>query len=247
VSAGESLTGKLDPEPALMASSLAERDEVRALAVVLTGAFVSQRAPKFMSRLAGELFIAGLALTQLYGAIMYLPDKAVLMLTPPPKMYRQLILPSVVCMVAGRGGRSLRAATAFGLSCVIQGFISSRGRADGSSWYVKNFAAWPSGTGAGSDLLSNLCVLADRKNMPLCLVASNSDNRRLYTRAGFTIVRVLRWRRGTLMIRRPFAPVALPPATRRPVFLAGLRARELIGKRAVRGGPSAQACSAVTQ
>jgi hypothetical protein len=216
------LANTLDPESALVASSLIKQDELHALAVVLTRAFMPRGAPRFMNSLAEALFIADLVLTQLYGAVMYLPARAILMFTPPPKRRHRLILHSFVFLANGKGCRKRRTTAALGLGFIVLRFISPRPRADGRSWYGKNCAAWPTGTGAGSDLLGNLCMLADRKNISLCLVASNSDNQRLYVRAGFTAVRVRPWRGGTLMIRCPLAPMALPPITRHTVFLAGM-------------------------
>jgi hypothetical protein len=222
------LAGEPDPEAVAVASPLIQQEELRALAVVLTRAFVPPGAPRFMSRLAETLFIADLVLTQLYGAVMYLPARAVLMLTPPSERLYRFVWCTLAFMVVSKGCRNRRTTAALGFSCIALRFISPLRRAGGRCWCVKNYAAWPTGTGAGSDLLSNLCMLADRKHISLCLIASNSDNQRLYARAGFTVVRVRHWRRGTLMIRRPLAPMALPPATRHSAFLAGMGMPELL-------------------
>jgi hypothetical protein len=228
------LASELDPEPAWEASSRIKCDDLQPLAVVLARAFTPNGMPTFMNRIAEALFITDLVLTHLYGAIMYLPAQAVLMLTPPPNGHNRLIWRTLLSMVGGRGFSNSRTAT-LGFSYAAMRIIQAMRQADDGSWHVKNYAAWPTGTGAGSDLLSTLCALADCKNISLRLVASNSDNQRLYVRAGFTAVRARLWCRGTPMVRRPFAPMTLPQVTRHPVFLAGRGMVLLIDERVLRG------------
>jgi hypothetical protein len=53
-------------------------------------------------------------------------------------------------------------------------------------WSISNCAAWPTGEGAGTALLAQLCRWADLSAVMLCLRASNERSAQFYRRFGFT-------------------------------------------------------------
>jgi hypothetical protein len=88
------------------------------------------------------------------------------------------------------------------------------------AWWLSNGVAVPPGSGFGTQLFETINWWADRQRLTLALVASNSENQRLYRRLGYTEIGTRSLSGGTLMMRAPCrALVAAPPSLGPPAAL----------------------------
>ncbi len=163
--------------------------ELRALTMVLANAFAPAWLPPFWRGLAQLPFGLILVTAQSWGALVYVPGRAVAVLTPPRNR------PWFIANKVTRLGHT--------------------------HWRLSNCGAWPTGVGAGTILLTQVCRLADGAQIDICLRASNRDNRRFYQRFGFQ--QVSSSMRGTTMTRRfqPLRTESAPRSECRDVRLSG--------------------------
>jgi hypothetical protein len=105
--------------------------------------------------------------------------------------------------------------------------VSELARLGRTCWCLSNCAAWPTGEGAGTILLAEICELSDRASTDLCLRASGERSREFYRRAGFRPAPG--GYRGMVMVR-PHHPPVTPDGGPLPVHMLVLLAGRLAGQ-----------------